>query len=155
MRKTVISICEAIITWLDPIRVNQCRLTTSEVAMSLKGYLPPNKWNHVSFTMSAWLQNNEDDTSASFDDVSLKVNGDVKQRQLAHLKLSNGSGVSIGIGETVDEVTAGTKFMLRETPHTVRRVWSTGCEYSDDRWPGRIFTSVGSDFSFIRKNKIL
>lgn len=98
MRKTIIKICEAIITKLDPIRVASCRITTKEAAMSLTGYLPPNKWTHASFTLSTWLKNNVIDTEASFAEVTLAVDGEVKEKTLAHMRLENGTGVTIGIG---------------------------------------------------------
>lgn len=94
MKQHIINLCEYIITKLDPIRIEQCRLSTDEVSMSLKGYLRKNKWVNVSFTVRAWLKNC-DDKKSSIAEVSINVDGAKKKKKLLSLGLQEGIGSSI------------------------------------------------------------
>jgi hypothetical protein len=94
IKRFIIDVCETIITWLDPVRVKECRLSTEEVSMSLKGYLRKRKWVHASFSVEAWMKNCEDKKS-SITEVTLHINGAEKKKTLTHLPLREGVGSTV------------------------------------------------------------
>jgi hypothetical protein len=94
IKRFIIDVCEAIITWLDPVRVKECRFETESISASLTGYLPKGEYRHVVFTLSAWMKHSDSKKDASIAEVELFVGGESKEKRLAYFSMREGYGSS-------------------------------------------------------------